>query len=502
MLILLIAKGVFTDQKEHYFQIDYSYNEDETFYNELLTPSNREEFKIPKKNPFIPKTASVPNRELAENVFPEVVYNENGVKLYFGKDHEFLRPKGVIGFKILFPKETMSVKHRVYSRLYVACVNESLNELSYPAKLAGLNYSIREGYEGIYIDVNGYKESAMALFELLLDHMVDFSITENKFLAIKDKVVRDYKNFALSDAHQQTREKAPDILYHVKYTWEESLPVAESASLNGIKDYSKSLYEKTYTEAMVYGDFEKSDAEKTARLFRQKTKTKGINRQEAFDLKYLKLDEPEIIQYTDNLLVNNSCFFRQYVLGEDSPQIRAVSKIIGKAVQQPFFTEMRTNQQLGYIVWSYTNNLDETHYLNFLIQSGEYPADKLNRHADEFIISSSEIVNSMDSETFQQLVDSVIEELEKTPMSIAERARKLKTYIFEYDADYLRDQDTIESLRTIDKETVANLLDTTVSPKSRRMVNVLTFAENHDNITKVKSSFSNLDTWKASRVYE
>ena len=502
MLILLIAKGVFTDQKEHYFQIDYSYNEDETFYNELLTPSNREEFKIPKKNPFIPKTASVPNRELAENVFPEVVYNENGVKLYFGKDHEFLRPKGVIGFKILFPKETMSVKHRVYSRLYVACVNESLNELSYPAKLAGLNYSIREGYEGIYIDVNGYKESAMALFELLLDHIVDFSITENKFLAIKDKVVRDYKNFSLSDAHQQTREKAPDILYHVKYTWEESLPVAESASLNDIKDYSKSLYEKTYTEAMVYGDFDKTDAEKTARLFRQKTKTKGINREEAFDLKYLKLDEPEIIQYTDNLLVNNSCFFRQYVLGEDSPQIRAVSKIISKALQQPFFTEMRTNQQLGYIVWSYTNNLDETHYLNFLIQSGEYPADKLNRHADEFIISSSEIVNSMDSETFQQLVDSVIEELEKTPMSIAERARKLKTYIFEYDADYLRDQDTIESLRTIEKETVANLLDTTVSPKSRRMVNVLTFAENHDNITKVKSSFSNLDTWKASRVYE
>ena len=92
-------------------------------------------------------------------------------------------------------------------------------------------------------------------------------------------------------------------------------------------------------------------------------------------------------------------------MGEDSPQIRAVSKIIGKALQQPFFTEMRTNQQLGYIVWSYTNNLDETHYLNFLIQSGEYPADKLNRHADEFIISSSEIVNSMDSETFQQLVE-------------------------------------------------------------------------------------------------
>ena len=396
----------------------------------------------------------------------------------------------------------MNVKHRVYSRLYVACVKESLNELSYPAKLAGLNYSIREGYEGIYIDVSGYKESAMALFELLLDQMVDFSITENKFLAIRDKVVRDYKNFSLSDAHQQTREKSLDILYHVKYTWEDALPIAESASLNSIKDYSKSLYERTYAEAMIYGDFEKTDAEKTAHLFRKKTKTKGVHRREAFDLKYLKLDKPESIQYTDNLLVNNSCFFRQYVLGKDSPQTRAVSKIISKALQQPFYTEMRTNQQLGYIVWSYTNNLDETHYLNFLIQSGEYSADELNRRADDFITPSSEIINTMDPEKFQQIVESAVEELEKKPMSIVERARKLKTYIFEYDADYLRDQDTIESLRKIDKETVVRLLDNILSPKSRKTVTVLTFADNHDNTTKVKSSFKDLETWKASRAYE
>ena len=97
----------------------------------------------------------------------------------------------------------MSVKHRVYSRIYSACVNESLNELSYPAKQAGLNYSIKEGYEGIYVDVNGYTESAIKLYELILEHMVAFSITDTQFEAIKDKIVRDYENFSLSDAHQR-----------------------------------------------------------------------------------------------------------------------------------------------------------------------------------------------------------------------------------------------------------------------------------------------------------
>ena len=55
------------------------------------------------------------------------------------------------------------------------------------------------------LDVNGYKESAMTLYELMLDHMVDFTVTYKQFEAIKDKIVRDYENFALSDAHHQTR---------------------------------------------------------------------------------------------------------------------------------------------------------------------------------------------------------------------------------------------------------------------------------------------------------
>ena len=131
--------------------------------------------------------------------------------MFFGQDHEFLRPMGVISLKIMFPKEKMDINHRVYSKLYTACVNESLNELSYPAKQAGLNYTIREGYEGVYVDISGYRESAMFLYGLIVEHLVDFSVTETQFSAIKDKIVRDYENFSLSDAHQQTRE-LPDIL--------------------------------------------------------------------------------------------------------------------------------------------------------------------------------------------------------------------------------------------------------------------------------------------------
>ena len=152
----------------------------------MIKKESIEGLAIPKENPFIPKSASVPNREIIEGKLPELISEEKGQKLYFGLDHEFLRPKGVINLKILLPKEIMSVNHRVYSKLYSACVNESLNELSYPAKQAGLNYSFREGYEGFFVTVSGYSESAVSLYEMLLNHMVNFSITEDQFSAIKD----------------------------------------------------------------------------------------------------------------------------------------------------------------------------------------------------------------------------------------------------------------------------------------------------------------------------
>ena len=502
MLVVLTAKGVETDKKEHHYQAPYSYTENTEFYQALTSPSPRADFTIAEVNPFIPESASVPNREIKEGVLPVSLINSGGANLYFGVDHEFLRPKGVISFKILFSEDVMTLKHRVYLKLYSACVNESLNELGYPAKQAGLNYSFREGYEGIFLNVSGYSESAMTLYEMILDHMVDFSITEDQFNGVKDRVIRNYQNFSLSDAHQQTREKGADIFNHVKYSWEESLPVAQEATLSDIHNYGNTLYEKTFVEGLVYGDFKESDARRALRIFNEKSNTTDIKRTDAFDIKFLDQSKSEEIQYIGKLSVNNSCFYREYVLGDDTPEMRATSMVISQALQQPFYTEMRTNQQLGYIVWSYIRNRDDTYYLSFVIQSGAFTADDVNQRADDFIASTPELLAAMDKETFQQLKESAIEQLEKKPMSISERARKFERFIFEHDADFQRDQKTIAALEMLQQSSTVELLSNTVGVDSRRMVNFLMFAEQHKNTTGVKSTFNELNTWKASRSYK
>ena len=143
----------------------------------------------------------------------------------------------MINFKILFPEGKMSLEHRVMLKMYVACVNESLNELAYPAKQAGLNYTLREGYEGLYLTISGYTESAMTLYDIIMSHLVNYQISDDQFNALKDKILRDYQNFPLSDAWQVTRGKNADVYNNVNYDWEESFEMATGITGESVRKY-------------------------------------------------------------------------------------------------------------------------------------------------------------------------------------------------------------------------------------------------------------------------
>ena len=176
--------------------------------------------------------------------------------------------------------------------------------------------------------------------------------------------------------------------------------------------------------------------------------------------------------------------------------------IISQALKQPFFTEMRTNQQLGYIVWSSNLNRDENHYLYFAIQSGEYSADELNHRADEFIKTCPSLLKAMSADMFEQLRESAIEKLEQKPKSISERSTKLTTLIFEHNAEFDRDEKTISAIRNVEKNELAETLEKILGEDSHRMVNCLMFADGHNNTAGLASTFEDVRDWKKSRIYK
>ena len=502
MLSILIAKDIKTDKIEHFFEAPYRYEENDEFYQEIINVNVNPDLFLPEPNSFLPKKASTPDRKHKDLVIPRILVNERGMRFYFGKDHEFLRPKGVISLKILFPKETMTLEHRIMLKLYVSCVNESLNELIYPAKEAGLDYTLTDGYEGLSFTISGYTESTATLYDIVMSHLLNYKISNDQFKALKEKISRDYQNFPLSDSWRITRDKNAQVYNNVKYGWKESLKMISGITKRSVRKYIHSIFKKIHIEGLIYGDYSKREAQRLVRVFKETIGAIPVPRDRSFELMFLVHEEPESIQYVGNLEVDNSCFWREYHFGMDSPETRASIMILGQALQQPFFTEMRTNQQLGYIVWSGNLTRDKNHYLYFAIQSGEYSADKLDGHADDFIKTCPDLIRDMSTNMFEQLKNAAIEKLEQKPKSILERSNKLRTLIFEHNAEFDRDKKTIVSLKNAKKDDITRKLEKVLNEKHRRMVNVLMFANIHENNSGLISTFDDIQDWKRFRTYK
>ena len=106
-------------------------------------------------------------------------------------------------FRIHSPKVYESAKNAVLSQLYTDAINEQLNELGYPVKLAGLEYSIGVDKKGISLNFGGYSDRILELVRTITPQLKTIKIDQETFESLKERRLRRYKNFSFQQPYQQ-----------------------------------------------------------------------------------------------------------------------------------------------------------------------------------------------------------------------------------------------------------------------------------------------------------
>jgi secreted Zn-dependent insulinase-like peptidase len=131
--------------------------------------------------------------------------------------------------------------------------------------------------------------------------------------------------------------------------------------------------------------------------------------------------------------------------------------MISRPLGQEFYFRMRTRQQLGYIVWSGMGQMRKTLHLNFLVQSGQYPADELIRRMEAFIPGFIRYFQALTTEQFETYRTAVIKAKLERDKSLGDIANRLFWMAFRNDErfDYVsRDIAAVEALQRGNVEAV------------------------------------------------
>lgn len=144
--------------------------------------------------------------------------------------------------------------------MVVDLVCDSLDEITYSASLAGLQYSLSYHSEGFSVCIYGYRDKLPLLLQVVLEKINNLQPQANRLEVFKEKVrasawtkcaelitetpqaIRDYGNFPLQKPADHAEYYARYLVNSVQWTPEEKLLEVMSATYNRYKGRKSLTY--------------------------------------------------------------------------------------------------------------------------------------------------------------------------------------------------------------------------------------------------------------------
>ena len=93
-------------------------------------------------------------------------------------------------------------------------------------------------------------------------------------------------------------------------------------------------------------------------------------------------------------------YFQRGNVGDDVKQ-KLVNGLMMQFIDQAFFDEIRTKQQLGYVVASGASNVQNVIGAQFIIQSPSRSAEYLVNAVNQFLIDFTPVIENISDEEFE-----------------------------------------------------------------------------------------------------
>jgi insulysin len=413
------------DQKEKWYGTEYSVSEIEADLMEelkkavsLSAKERIQNLHLPHKNQFIPTKLEVEKKEVKEPALaPRMIRNDELVRTWYKKDDTFWVPKANLIVSCKSPIIYASAENSVKTRLFADLVRDALEEYSYDAELAGLQYNVSLDSRGLIIEVSGYNDKLPVLLEQVLMTMRDLEIRDDRFDIVKERLTRGYRNWELQQPFTQISEYTSWLITEHDHVVEELSAELPAVTATDVRNFRKEILSQLHMEVYAHGNFYKEDALKLTDMIESTLKPRVLPRNQWPIQRSLLFSPGSNFLWKKTLKdpanVNHCIEYWLYIGDKADREVRAKTLLLDQVVHEPAFDQLRTKEQLGYVVFSGARTGPTTYGFRFIIQS-EKKAEYLETRIESFLTTFAETLEKMEEKDFENQKRSlIVKRLEK-----------------------------------------------------------------------------------------
>ena len=380
------------------------------------------DLSLPQLNPYIPDDFTLIKPEKSAD-HPQLIVDEPELRLVYMPSRYFgLEPKADITMILRNPQAMDSAKSQVMFALNDYLAGIALDQLSNQAAVGGISFSTGAN-NGLMLNANGYTQRLPQLFDALLQGYFSYTPTEEQLEQAKSWYKQMMDSAEKGKAYEQAIMPIQMVSQVPYFQREERKALLPSITLKEVMDYRDQLKAGGRPEFMVIGNLSR---EQSTTLARNVQTQLGAHGNEWCRNKDVLVDKQQNAIFEKTGSSTDSALAAVFVPANvDEFSSSATSAMLAQIVQPWFYTQLRTEEQLGYAVFAFSMNIGRQWGMGFLLQSNEKQPAFLWERFKAFFPTAEQKLRTMKPEEFAQIQQAVIADMLQAPQTLGDEASQL-----------------------------------------------------------------------------
>ncbi|MCZ0928633.1 insulinase family protein [Halomonas janggokensis] len=359
---------------------------------------------LPAPNPFIASDLSLLE---GQDERPTTLIDTPSFTAWHMQDAQFNTPKVEWRLSLQHPSTSYSAEEAVLTRLLANWLNDSLNEALYPAWLAGQSFSAYAHSRGMTLSFSGWRDGQTPLIEQALDQLSNADIRQRDFERVLNRLQREWRNAPQASLYAQASGTLGEALLTPQWSTQALLEASQRLAHGHLIDFRQRFLDDLYVDAMAVGNLGPERAREQANLMRGKL-TPRLTRDDIRNLTPLAVNGDDTVLHPNSQ--REESIVLRYLQGRDQTlREQAATQVLAQWLETPFYQQLRTEEQLGYIVNAGYSPLLDAPGIAMVVQSPDADSDTIARRMDAFLEEAGERLEQLDDDeldAYRQAVNS------------------------------------------------------------------------------------------------
>ncbi|WP_264877031.1 insulinase family protein [Vibrio agarivorans] len=468
--ITVVAQGLEYDREAKWYFTPYSCRsitpQEHAYYSEQKPTFDS---ALPEKNPFICYDLE-PKAIEGQQDNPMIIEEAEGFTLWHLQDTEYRVPKGMTYIAIDSPHAVASPSNIVKTRLCVEMLLDALAQDTYQAEIAGMGYNLYTHQGGVTLTVSGFSQKQPELLKMILKKFTERSFNPERFTSIKTLLARAWNNSAKDRPISQLFNAMTGLLQPNNPPASVLAQALESIELDELPPFVEQLLATLHVEMFVYGDWTQSEAFELGETIKNALRVKNQTYEESL--------RPLI------MLGNQGTYQREHQCGQDDSAVVvyyqcdnsdtrsiALYSLANHLMSAAFFNEIRTKQQLGYMVGTGNMPLNRHPGIVAYVQSPKVGPNELIQSIDEFLNAFYMVLLELDDYQWHSSKRGLWNQIATPDQTMRNRAQRLWVAIGNKDHEFNQKEVVLDELKSLTRADMIRFVVNELKPRtSNRLV--------------------------------